>query len=103
MKLSVDSTPIGSVGISALPVSETTRFTSGNDFSTRSMRVTVASEAERSMPGNFSEVTTIEPSESFGRNSPPSRVASTQEPAKRASVASTVTEACRSAAFSIGV
>ena len=67
------------------------------------MRVTVASEAFSAMPGSFSEVMTIEPSDSFGRNSPPRRVAIAQEPANRATVVSTVTNACRSAQRSTGV
>ena len=53
MKLSVDSTPIGSVGISALPVSETTRLTSGKLFRVRSMRFMTLREASRLMPGSF--------------------------------------------------
>ncbi len=102
MKLSVDSTPMGSVGISALPVSETTLCTSGKLFSAVSIRFTTLRLASRLIPGNFSDVTTIEPSDSFGRNSPPNRVASRQLPPNRANVRRTVTPVRCSAALRIG-
>ena len=41
---------------------------------TLSMRLTILRVAGRLIPGSFSEVTTIESSASFGRNSPPSCV-----------------------------
>ena len=96
-------TPIGSVGVAALPVCDTTDCTSGNDFSTRSISVTMRSDASRLMLAGLVEVTTMAPSLSCGMNSPPSRVAKNTATANSPAATPTVIHGCPDAARSTGV
>ncbi len=101
--MSVLWTPIGSVGVAALPVCETTVATSGKPRSTRSMSPTMRSEASRLMLGSLFEVTTIAPSESCGMNSPPRRVAKKIETANSARATPPVIQGCAVVRWSSGV
>ena len=71
MKVSLCSTPMGSVGISELPPSVTTVWTSGNFFSAFSTMVCVAMADSSEMPGSLVVVTVSAPSSRRGRNSAP--------------------------------
>ena len=102
MKLSLCSTPIGSVGISELPDRLTTVFTSGKRSSVFSTSVVVSTAVERPMLGSLVMVTASAPSSRRGMNSAPSRVARMPLPTSRARAMPMVGTGCRSDRSSSG-
>ena len=87
--MSLVSTPIGSVGISAWPVRETTLSTSGNSIRIFSIIVVLLTDSERLTLGRRHAWTAIEPSPSRGTNSAPSHGTSVSDSAKIRRAAST--------------
>ena len=89
--MSLVSTPIGSVGISAWPVRDTTVRTSGNSSRACSMRVVLLMDSDSATLGRRQAWTAIAPSLRRGRNSAPMNGTSPSDAAKSAAATRPVT------------
>jgi hypothetical protein len=102
MKVSLCSTPIGSVGISELPPSVTAVFTSGNFRRVCSIMVCVFTALDRPMLGSLVVVTVKAPSSRRGMNSAPSLEATMPLPRRRSTASPSVHAGCRIERINIG-